>query len=100
MNPQLENFFSKSSWHRCMSSRLLGTDTEDIKDSLRASEIESDWFLITNGQKNLDNEEFLSRSVIGVTSSSSAFKLHPRGDPCCWGQLSHHPPFRRPVCYI
>lgn len=54
-----------------MSSRVLGSDTEDARESLIATDPVDDAVAIINGSQNLDNFNLFKRSVIATTTSSS-----------------------------
>ena len=56
--------------HRIMSSRVLGENTERIRNSLTEIEVQGDLAAALPGKKSEDNNETLARSVIAIASSS------------------------------
>ena len=69
--PEPENNRSKPNptKHRVMSSRLLGEDTERIRKALGEIDIDSEYAAAIKGYRCEENQEWLERSAIAITSS-------------------------------
>lgn len=61
--------------HRVMSSRMLGEETENIRKSLGAIEINEDYDAALKGTTCDENIEMLQRSAIAIASSSQSSEL-------------------------
>ena len=70
--PQPSCFHFEPDLVRRMSSRVLGEDTEKIRDDLLISKIDGEEFISLKGTKNDEMEEFYSRSVIATANSSQS----------------------------
>ena len=65
--------------HRIMSSRVLGEETEEIRNSLGAIDLNGDYAASLKGSKCEENKEWLQQSVIGVASSSQSPRIIMEG---------------------
>ena len=75
-SPPLENLTSPNlSSLRIMSSRVLGEDTETIRQSLGSIEIEGDYVAAIKGKRCDDQEEMLKRSAIAISLGSQSSSM-------------------------
>lgn len=58
-----------------MNSRVLGEETERVREQLDLVEFDGDQIITITGSKNAENEELLKRSVIAVANSSSSSEI-------------------------
>lgn len=56
--------------HRIMCSRALGEDTENVRKTLGAIDIDGDYIAALKGKKSEEKSEMLQRSVVAVAISS------------------------------
>lgn len=68
--PQPVCFKFEPTMVRKVSSRILGEDTEKIRDELYVCTMENEEFITLKGSKNSDMDELLNRSVIATAQSS------------------------------
>lgn len=61
--------------HRKMSSRALGEDTEKIRSTLGAIDMESDFAAALKGKRCKENEDMLQRSSIAFSPSSQSSEI-------------------------
>ena len=61
--------------HRKMSSRVLGEDTELVRDQVEQVELQGDQILAITGEKNPEMIESLKKSVIAVANSPSSSRI-------------------------
>ena len=67
--------FPHPSSHRIMHSRALGDDTEKIRSTLGAIDLEGDYVAAIKGKKCDENEEMMHRSVVAVAASPQSSEL-------------------------
>ena len=68
--PQPKCFKFEPTMVRKVSSRILGEDTEKVRDELYICTFEEEEFITIKGSKNSDMDELLNRSVIATAQSS------------------------------
>lgn len=64
---------SNPSRHRIMSSRCLGEETEQARNSLKEIEENGDFAAAIEGERSKENDELMQRSAIGITDSLQTF---------------------------
>ena len=72
LEPPPEIFKKEMSNIRLMSSRVLGEETEKLREKIELDEMDGDQILSIKGSRNGENDELFARSVIAVANSSSS----------------------------
>lgn len=75
LEPNPLNLVQEMSMKRIMSSRVLGEDTERIREQLNIGELDEEQYIWIKGKSNPELTEMLGRSAIGVANSPSSSML-------------------------
>ena len=75
LEPPAEPFNREMSKLRIMHSRVLGENTEKVRDETVLAEMEGEQIISIQGKRDGANDELFSRSVIAVAHSSSSSEI-------------------------
>ena len=75
LEPHPKEFEKEMSNRKVMSSRVLGVETEQVREMIESVEFEGEQHIMIQGKRSKENEELFNRSVLGVANSSSSSEL-------------------------